>query len=144
MKYLTKYKLYESVIPYDYKFDETDLSYEFSDGENNFDVEFTYITEDNLYELKWYLNKGGIYTYDIINGNVYRILETILGRILNDFISKVSDCTSILIQGMSKRQEDNEITQRTNVYYRYLKNNPILGWSLDRYKNEIYLDKNEY
>jgi hypothetical protein len=44
---------------------------------------------------------------------------------------------------MSKRNEKSEITQRTNVYYRFLKNNPIYGWDLDRYQNEIYLDKKE-
>ena len=37
--------------------------------------------------------------------------------------------------------ESDAITQRTKVYYRYLQNNPIEGWELDRYGNEIYLDK---
>ena len=37
--------------------------------------------------------------------------------------------------------EKEPIHQRTKVYYRYLKNNPIEGWELDRYGNEIYLDK---
>jgi len=143
MKYLRKYRLFEKVDSYDFKFDGEDMSYEFSDGENNFEVEFTYITDDDLYELKWYLNKGGVYTYDIVNSNIYKILETIFGKILPDFIEKNKDCNSILIQGMSKRHEKSNITQRTNVYYRYLKNNLIDGWSLDRYQNEIYLDKIE-
>lgn len=143
MKYISGFKLFESVQPYDFKFNTDDISYEFTDGVNNFEVEFSKIPEDNTYDLKWYLNKGGIYTYDVINGNIYRILETIFGKILSDFINKTEDCKSILIQGMAKRSEKNNITQRTNIYYRYLKNNPIDGWKLDRYQNEIYLDKDE-
>ena len=137
MRYLKHFN--ESISSYNFKFDGE--TYEFTDGENIFEVEFT--LEDDIYELKWYLNKDGVYTYDIINGNIYRIMETIFGKILNDFIQKNENCDSILIKGMAKNKERQGITQRTNVYFRYLRTHPISGWTLDKYQNEIYLDKNE-
>lgn len=143
MKHITNFRIFESVEPYPYEFDESENCYSFSDGKNKFEVEFSYIAEDDLYDLKWFLDKNGIYTYDIVNSNIYRLLNTIMGKILRDFIEKNDDCRHILIHGMSKRNEKSEITQRTNVYYRFLKNNPIYGWDLDRYQNEIYLDKKE-
>ena len=141
MKYIISFN--ESVSSYNYKFDENNMSYEFSDGNNEFKVDFTYITEDDIYELKWYLKKDGFYTYDIVNSNIFKIMETVLGKILNDFIKRFDDCNSILICGLSKNHEKNEITQRTNVYFRYLKSHPIDGWIVDRYQNEIYLDKKD-
>ena len=47
----------------------------------------------------------------------------------------------VIIKGLGKENESDEITQRTKVYYRYLQNNPIDGWEIDRYSNEIYLNK---
>jgi hypothetical protein len=47
----------------------------------------------------------------------------------------------ITIKGLGKGTEKDSLHQRTKIYYRYLQNNPIDGWKLDRYGNEIYLDK---
>jgi hypothetical protein len=68
-------------------------------------------------------------------------LKTIFNGIISDFISKNDWCSEITIKGLGKGNESDAITQRTKVYYRYLQNNPIEGWELDRYGNEIYLDK---
>lgn len=142
MKHLRNFGIFETVGTYRFEFDESENCYSFSDGKNNFEVEFSLIDEET-YELKWFLERNGLYTYDIVNSNIYRLLNTILGEILRDFISRTPDCSHILMHGMSKTKEKSEITQRTNVYYRFLVNNPIPGWSLDRYRNEIYLDKKE-
>ena len=45
------------------------------------------------------------------------------------------------IKGLGKENEKESLSQRTKIYYRYLQNNPIDGWELDKYGNEIYLDK---
>ena len=50
-------------------------------------------------------------------------------------------CERVLLVGLGKENESDAITQRTKVYYRYLQNNPIEGWEIDRYGNEIYLNK---
>ena len=68
-------------------------------------------------------------------------MKTIFSDIIPDFISKNDWCAEIAIKGLGKGNESDAITQRTKVYYRYLQNNPIEGWELDRYGNEIYLDK---
>ena len=67
--------------------------------------------------------------------------ETIIGKILNDFLNRNDWVETVKIVGLGKTTEKDAITQRTKLYWRYLNNNPITGWELDRYGNEIYLYK---
>ena len=64
-----------------------------------------------------------------------------MGHILKDFISKNDWVQSVKIVGLGKTTEKESVTQRTKLYWRYLNNNPMSGWELDRYGNEIYLYK---
>lgn len=138
MDYLIDFLMFESINKYEF-IKKSDNSWEFSDGNNNFLVEF--IKNDDMWELIWYVIKNGKNTYDIVNSNIYRILSTIFKGILIEFIENTPECNNILIKGLSKSLEKSETTQRTKIYYRYLTNNPINGWTLDKYQNEIYLDK---
>ena len=77
----------------------------------------------------------------MVKTNPFKVTETILGEIVPDFISKNDWCDTIIIKGLAKPGEKEQITQRTKMYLRYLTNNPIEGWSVDRYQNEIYIDR---
>jgi hypothetical protein len=80
------------------------------------------------------------------NGRSYQEIEitykTENGQVSNKKLMSFSNPSVFNhIKGLGKGNESDAITQRTKVYYRYLQNNPIEGWELDRYGNEIYLDK---
>ena len=96
----------------------------------------------NIYELVYFVEDKGEYSVSkIVNVNPYRVLQTVFGDILNDFISRCSWAKTIYFIGLSKDRERDYVSSRTKVYYRYLQNNPIDGWEIDRYSNEIYLNK---
>lgn len=114
--------------------------YFFSDGQNNFRVEIDRKPEGEV-EVVYRVKEGDEWTFKLVQTNIFSLLKTIFSRIIPDFISKNSWCQMITIKGLGKGTESEAITQRTKVYYRYLQNNPIEGWELDRYGNEIYLDK---
>jgi adenylate kinase family enzyme len=48
---------------------------------------------------------------------------------------------STLAKKINKDNGEKYLIIRTKLYWRYLNNNPIPGWELDRYGNEIYLYK---
>ena len=158
MKYLVSYN--ESIQPYKFQYEghsltalgemtnseEWDLPsfvYNFTDGTNQFKV-LIYVLPGETTEvgLIWTVKVGEEYKYDIVSTNIYRLLKTILGDILNHFTSRNKWCTLIAIKGLSKDKEKEEVSSRTKVYYRYLQQNPINGWDLDRSGNEIYLYSN--
>ena len=114
--------------------------YFFSDGKNEFRVEIDRRPEGEA-EILYRVKNDTEWTFDIVQTNIYRLLKTIFGSIIPDFISKNDWCQMITIKGLGKENEKEPISKRTKIYYRYLKNNPIQGWELDRYANEIYLDK---
>lgn len=114
--------------------------YFFSDGNNKFRVEIDRKPQGEV-EILYRVKNGSDWTFDIVSTNIYRLLKTIFSSIIPDFISKNDWCQMITIKGLGKGTEKEPITKRTKIYYRYLQNNPIEGWELDRYGNEIYLDK---
>lgn len=114
--------------------------YYFSDGQNEFRVEIDRKPEGEV-EILYRVKEGDEWTFKIVSTNIFSLLKTIFGGILPDFISKNDWCQMITLKGLGKGTEKDPIHQRTKVYYRYLQNNPIEGWELDRYGNEIYLDK---
>ena len=135
--------IYESIEPY--QFDEAGsingtYYYFFSDGHNKFRVEIGRRPEGEA-EILYCVKDNNEWTFKIVPTNIYKILKTIFGEIIPDFISKNDWCQMITIKGLGKGTEKEPITKRTKIYYRYLQNNPIQGWKLDRYGNEIYLDK---
>ena len=114
--------------------------YFFSDGINDFRVEIDRKPEGEA-EVLYRVKKENEWTFDLVKTNIFSLLKTIFGDIIPDFLSKNGWCQMITIKGLGKGTESEAITQRTKIYYRYLQNNPIEGWELDRYGNEIYLDK---
>jgi hypothetical protein len=114
--------------------------YFFSDGQNQFRVEIDRRPQGEA-EILYRVKEGDNWTFKIVPTNIYKILKTIFSEILPDFISKNDWCKMITIKGLGKETEKEPTTKRTKIYYRYLQNNPIDGWKLDRYGNEIYLDK---
>ena len=141
MKYLKP--IFEFVEPYTFEYGDhkgATYYYYFSDSVNDFRVEIDRKPEGEV-EILYRVKDGDEWTFKLVSTNIYRILKTIFGEIIPDFISKNDWCQMITIKGLGKGTEKEPIHQRTKVYYRYLKNNPIEGWELDRYGNEIYLDK---
>lgn len=141
MKYLKS--IFESIefFPFEEagKIDGT-YYYFFSDGQNEFRVEIDRKPEGEA-EILYRVKEGNDWTFKVVSTNIFSLLKTIFNGILPDFISKNDWCKMITIKGLGKATEKEPIHQRTKVYYRYLQNNPIEGWELDRYGNEIYLDK---
>jgi hypothetical protein len=114
--------------------------YYFSDRQNDFRVEIDRKPQGEV-EVVYRVKTGDNWTFELVPTNIFSLLKTIFNGIIPDFISKNDWCSEITIKGLGKGNESGAITQRTKVYYRYLQNNPIEGWELDRYGNEIYLDK---
>jgi hypothetical protein len=114
--------------------------YFFSDGQNEFRVEIDRKPQGEA-EVLYRVKEGEDWTFQVVQTNIFSLLKTIFSGIIPDFISKNDWCKMITIKGLGKGTEKDPIHQRTKVYYRYLQNNPIDGWELDRYGNEIYLDK---
>jgi hypothetical protein len=114
--------------------------YFFTDGQNEFRVEIDRKPEGEA-EILYRVKEDNDWTFKVVQTNIFRLLKTIFNGILPDFISKNDWCQMITIKGLGKGTEKDPLHQRTKVYYRYLQNNPIDGWELDRYGNEIYLDK---
>jgi hypothetical protein len=141
MKHLKS--IFESIefYPFEYGGHEgATYYYFFSDGQNEFRVEIDRKPEGEA-EILYRVKEGENWTFKVVQTNIFRLLKTIFNGILPDFISKNDWCQMIIIKGLGKGTEKDPLHQRTKVYYRYLQNNPIEGWELDRYGNEIYLDK---
>ncbi len=145
MKFIKSYKLFESSQPYNFIYagkEGAQYIYYFSDEfENQFRVEFDHLPQ-NESELRYLVRDNNNWCYKEVSSNIFRITETLFGSILPHFIENNDWCQMIIIKGLASSKEKQEVTRRTKVYWRYLQNNPIKGWSLDRYINEIYLDRN--
>lgn len=96
----------------------------------------------NVYELLYFVEDKGEYSVSkIVNVNPYRVLQTVFGDILNDFISKCSWAKTIYFVGLSKDREKEYISSRTRVYKRYLDMNPVPGFRVQQSGNAIQLIK---
>lgn len=136
-----------SILSYDFNMiDSGDnvASYEFKDDNlNNFVVEFSSVNDLEV-EVKYFLRlEDGSLSYSKVSTNIWRLLKTIMVDIFLDFMDKNKHINSIKIVGLADGIETCFITKRTRIYHRFLENNPIEGWELDRYGNNIYLDKIE-
>lgn len=141
MKYIKS--IFESIdsFPFEYGGLEGETYYYFfSDGQNEFRVEIDRKPEGEA-EILYRVKENEEWSFKVVQTNIFSLLKTIFSQIIPDFISKNDWCQMITIKGLGKETEKEPIHQRTKVYYRYLQNNPIEGWELDRYGNEIYLDK---
>lgn len=121
-------------------FPKSTYYYYFSDGKNDFRVEIDRNDQGEA-ELVYRVKRNDEWAFELVKTNIFKLLKTIFSGILPDFINKNDWCQMIIIKGLGKESETDAITQRTKIYYRYLQHNPIEGWKLDRYENEIYLDK---
>ena len=135
--------IFESIESYPFEDGGLEVAtyyYFFSDGQNEFRVEIDRNSQNEV-DLVYRVKNDNEWTFKVVQTNIFSLLKTIFGGIIPNFISKNEWCQMITIKGLGKGSESDAITQRTKVYYRYLQNNPIEGWELDRYGNEIYLDK---
>lgn len=143
MKYLKHFN--ESVDYYNYVYDGTSddgnsTYYRFNDGSNEFRLEIKKLDDTDV-ELFRTVYDAGEWSYKIVNTNIYRLLETIYQHILVDYLAENEWVETVVIHGLGKDKEKDEITQRTKVNIWYLSKYMIKGWYLDRYLNEVYLRK---
>ena len=141
MKKLLSFKLFESIQSYDFR-KVSDDEYLFEDEFSNFfKVEFKKI-DDDLVEVIYLVKEGDNWTYKEVKTNIFKITQTIIDDILTEYLNENEWVDVILIKGLSKVSEKDFISKRTKWYMRYLENNPIKGWNMERDGNNIYLFKN--
>lgn len=93
------------------------------------------------YELSYFVWDEEINNWSVskivnsVKGNIYSTLKTIFDKILNYFLDNRSWVKSIWFEGLSKEQENSYQSQRTRVYLRYLKNNPVPGFEVRNFGN---------
>lgn len=145
----------ESIETYEIKSEVNDnnlvVKYNFDDSYNNrFMVQFKNDTVGpefkpmlgNSYELTWYVWDVNDWSVTkIVNANIFSILYTVFGNILDEFLSKRPWITSIRFEGIEKENEKEILTQRTKFYLRHLRNNPVNGFRLENWGNKILLTK---
>lgn len=134
MKYLDFFEHYK------YKKIKSNEFVFYDEFSNKFKVIFDKLDNESS-ELKYYVFKDGKWCYDIVKTNIYQLFETIFNKILNKYINKNNWCNQVVIKGLQKEYEDKMISKRFKAYLRYLTKNPIIGWDIDTYQNEIYLYK---
>jgi hypothetical protein len=94
----------------------------------------------NVYELLYFVEDEGSYSVSkIVNVNIYRVLQTVFGDILNDFSKRCSWSKEIFFVGLAKDTEREYVTSRTRIYKRYLDMNPPKGFSVRQGGNAIQL-----
>lgn len=147
MKYLNSVYnlLFEGVESYQWRIisnNDKMIEYKFTDiSDNKYKVAFTKNSYDMTYELTYYVHDKDYYSVSkVVNTNPYKILQTVFGDILNDFIKNKSP-KKIVINGLSKDKERSYISQRTKMYVRYLERNNIKGYKLSHHGNRINLTK---
>ena len=160
MKYLKSIKdvMNESIEGYSSYLESNDdliVKYRFVDADGNkylvkFKNDSTGPNKSILgtsYELSYFVWDNDINGWSIskivnsVKGNVYKTLKTIFGKILNDFLKSRSWVKSIWFIGLAK-EDDITQSQRSRIYLRHLKNNPIAGFDVNSLGNRIVLTKN--
>ena len=152
MRYLDNFYQFitEEVQSYDFYLESDNpllLKYKFEDVVGNqYLVEFKNIPVRRLgelshvYELLYFVEDEGQFSVSkIVNVNPYRVLETVFGRILEDFSKRCSWAKEIYFVGLAKEQEKEYVTSRTKIYKRYLDMNPPVGFSVIQVGNAIKL-----
>ena len=123
------------------------IDYQFEDNiGNKFLVQFKNVTLGKNILSKEYTMSYFVWDKDINNWSVtklaksspYKIVATVLGNILNDFLSRKSYlCNKVQFEGLAKENEKEFQTQRTKMYLRYLENNPVPNFKMTNYGNNI-------
>ncbi len=123
------------------------IDYQFEDNiGNKFLVQFKNVTLGKNILSKEYTMSYFVWDKDINNWSVtklaksspYKIVSTVLGNILNDFLSRKSYlCNKVQFEGLAKENEKEFQSQRTKMYLRYLENNPIPNFKMTNYGNNI-------
>ena len=96
--------------------------------------ELTYFVWDD--EIKdWSISK-------VVNANIFRLVKTIFSDIVPEFLKNKPWVKMIRFEGLAKENDDKfAITQRTKLYVRFLTNNPIEGYKMEKNGNKINLIK---
>jgi len=96
--------------------------------------ELTYFVWDD--EIKdWSISK-------VVNANIFRLVKTIFSNIVPEFLKNKPWVKMVRFEGLAKENEDKfVITQRTKLYMRFLNNNPIEGYKMEKNGNKINLIK---
>jgi hypothetical protein len=97
------------------------------------------------YELTYFVWDDEINDWSIskvVNSNIFRLVKTIFSDIVPEFLIKRPWVKMLRFEGLSKENEDKfAITQRTRLYIRFLTNNPINGYRMEKNGNKISLIK---
>jgi hypothetical protein len=140
----------EGIESYDWKFNSDSgnvIDYTFKDSEgNDYLVQFKNIPGlkpgilSTEFELVYFVHDKDHYTVSKLTGvNPFKVVKTVLGDILNDFIERNLWVKKIVINGLSKDRERSFVSQRTRLYDRYLERNPIPGFRKQVLGNRINL-----
>jgi hypothetical protein len=128
------------------------VKYEFSDDFGN---EFLVVfTNDpigpkmkpmlgNSYEVTYFVKDGtGQWSVDtIVSTNIYRLMRTVLGDVLKDFLQTRPWVSTLRLEGLAKDGELGQ-TKRTKLYLRHLMSNPLPGFRIEQVStNRINLIK---
>jgi hypothetical protein len=101
-------------------------------GKEDLSKEYTmsyFVWDDNIQD--WSVSK-------LVESSPWKIVSTVLGDIVNDFLKRKSFlCNKLQFEGLAKENEKNYMTQRTKMYLRYLTNNPISNFKMSNYGNNI-------
>jgi len=146
MKYVNNYKLFNE--SYDFEIlsnKDLKIEYKFKDDlDNKFLVQFKNVPIGKNILSKEYTMSYFVWDNDmknwsvskLIESNPWKIVSTVLGVIMNDFLKRKSFiCNKLTFEGLAKENEKSYITQRTKMYLRYLTNNPIPDFKMTNYGN---------
>lgn len=100
---------------------------------NSFEI--TYFVWDTDVE-EWSINK-------MVSTNVHRLMRTIFGSVLDDFVRERNFISLIRVEGIPRVGEDPiSRNARTKLYLRHLSGNPLGGYEVDSDgRNKIFLIK---
>jgi hypothetical protein len=76
----------------------------------------------------------------IVSTKIYKLMETILGDIVSDFLLKHPFAKMVRLEGLSKDDEVG-LTKRTKLYKRHLSRNILTGYSVEDKGNKIFIVK---
>lgn len=99
----------------------------------------------NSYELTYFTkdSSGKWSTSEVVSTNVYKVVQTVLGDVLSNFIEDRPWVSAIRLEGLPKEGETGK-SKRTKLYQRYLEANPVPGFRIESTSiNRFNLVKNK-
>lgn len=104
-------------------------------------VELVYLVK-NIHEDEDEDDFRGGWSYDLIKTNIYRVLQTVFGDILTNFLKENNWCDRVELVGILKKSENTgDVSKRSKIYKRFLDKNPIPGFAVNQDINLIVLSK---